>query len=83
MSSSTSRGTTLTVVSVDTSETFSARSRTPLFEHPSLANPFYPQYDVSADGQRFIIPTPIEDTPGAKPMIRVVQNWAEEFRERD
>ena len=76
-------GTTLTVVSVDTSETFSARSRTPLFEHPSLANPFYPQYDVSADGQRFIIPTPIEDTPGAKPMIRVVQNWAEEFRERD
>ena len=76
-------GTTLTAVSVDTSATFSARSRTPLFEHPNLSNPYYPQYDISADGQRFIIPTPVEDAPGAKPMIRVVQNWAEEFRDRE
>ncbi len=76
-------GTTLTAVSVDTSATFSARSRTPLFEHPSLTNPFYPQYDISADGQRFIIPTPVEDAPESKPMIRVVQNWAEEFRDRE
>ena len=75
-------GTTLTVVSVDTSATFSVRSRTPLFEHPNLANSWYPQYDISADGQRFIIPTPVEDDPDAKPMIRVVQNWAEELRHR-
>ena len=74
--------TKLIAVSVNTSETFSVRSRTPLFEHPSLTNAFYPQYDISADGQRFIIPTPVETDPHAKPMIRVVQNWAEEFRDR-
>ena len=73
--------TKLIAVSVDTSETFSVRSRTPLFEHPSLTNPWYPQYDISADGQRFIIPTAVEDDPDAKPMIRVVMNWAEEFRD--
>ena len=60
-------GTTLTAVSVDTGTTFSARSRTPLFEHPSLGRSFYPQYDVSADGQRFIIPTPVEDAPAPSP----------------
>ena len=75
--------TKLIAVSVDTSETFSVRSRTSLFEHPSLTNAFYPQYDISADGQRFIIPTPVEEAPGAKPMIRVVQNWAKEFRDRE
>ena len=76
-------GTTLTAVSVDTSAKFSARSRTPLFDHPSLGRSFYPQYDVSADGQRFIIHTPVEADPDAKPMIRVVQNWVEEFRDRE
>ncbi len=76
-------GTMLIAVSVDTSGEFSARSRTPLFDHPSLARSYYPQYDIPADGQRFIIPTPVEDDPDAKPMIRVVQNWAEEFRDRE
>ena len=76
-------GTTLVAVSVDTSGSFSVLSRTPLFDHPSLGRSFYPQYDVSADGQRFIIPTAVEAAPGAKPMIRVVQNWAEQFRDRE
>ena len=52
-------GTTLIAASVDTSAEFSVRSRTPLFEHPSFGRSFYPQYDVSADGQRFIIATPV------------------------
>ena len=40
-----------------------------------------PQYDVSADGQRFVMVEPIEEeaTPAA---IRIVQNWFTEFRDR-
>ena len=40
----------------------------------------WPQYDVSADGQRFLTATPADDA--ALPSIRIVQNWHEEFRER-
>jgi Tol biopolymer transport system component len=41
----------------------------------------WPQYDVSADGQRFLTSTPVQgETP---PTIRVVQNWHEEFRDRE
>ena len=76
-------GSTLVAVAVAPGPTFSARSKEYLFEHPMLAWIHMPQYDVSADGQRFIIPTPVEDAPGAQKMIRVVQNWAEEFRERE
>ncbi len=38
-------------------------------------------YDVSADGQRFLFSYPPEDTPELT--IRVVQNWYEEFRDRE
>jgi len=72
----------LMAVSVDTSGTFEVRSRTPLFEHPNLRfGSYYRQYDVSADGKRFIIATVVEAETEDKPMIRVVQNWYEEFRD--
>ncbi len=74
-------GSTLVAVAVAPGPTFSARSKEYLFEHPMFAWPYMPQYDVSPDGKRFIIPTPVEADPDAKPMIRVVQNWVEEFRE--
>ena len=41
-------------------------------------------YDVSDDGQRFILAEPVgagADTP--EPSIRVVQNWFAEFRNRE
>jgi len=52
-----------------------------LFESPALADPAYSaNYDVSHDGQEFITIEPIgEPTP---PVIRVVQNWFEEFRDQ-
>ena len=58
-------------------------SVTRLFEHPSLAAGItIPQYDVSADGQRFLLAEPVgEDT--AEPAIRVVQNWFAEFKDRE
>jgi len=37
-------------------------------------------YDVTADGQRFVVVEPVGDAPA--PKIRVVLNWFEEFRDR-
>jgi hypothetical protein len=39
------------------------------------------EYDVSPDGWQFIIAQPVGDLP--RPSIRVVQNWYEEFRDRE
>ncbi len=40
-------------------------------------------YDVSADGQRFILAEPAgEGADAPEPSIRVVQNWFAEFRDR-
>ena len=37
-------------------------------------------YDVASDGQRFVV---VESAGKAtRPVIRVVQNWFEEFRDR-
>ncbi len=37
--------------------------------------------DVAPDGQRFVMVETLEDPP--PPLIRVVQNWYEEFRDRE
>ena len=63
-----------------------AGSPTELFEHPGLRNSFnIPNYDVSLDGQRFILPEPVgyEETEAPQVTIRVVENWYEEFRDRE
>ena len=77
-------GQTLVAVSVLTSPTFSVGSATRLFEHPGLRDGFnYAPYDVSADGQRFILAEPVgESAEAPEPSIRVVENWFEEFRGR-
>ena len=72
---------TLIAVSVKTKPTFSAASATRLFEHPRLARSFYPQYDVSADGERFVIAEPTGET-GQGSRIHVVQNWLSGFQGR-
>jgi hypothetical protein len=40
-------------------------------------------YDVSAAGQRFLTVAPVEGANSAPPKIRIVQNWHEEFRDRE
>ncbi len=56
---------------------------TRLFEHLSLTRSFYPQYDVSPDGRRFILAEPAGlGSEAPEPSIRVVQNWFAEFRDR-
>ncbi len=79
-------GQTLVAVPVSSgSSSFSVGSATRLFELPSLrpgANSA--PYDVSADGQRFILAESVgEGADAREPSIRVVLNWFEEFRDRE
>ena len=74
-------GNTLMTVEVSTSPSFSTGRVTHLFEDPSLSGS-RPDYDVSADGQRFVMVETLEAEPGKKPAIHIVENWFEDFRER-
>ena len=78
-------GQTLVAVSVSSGSSFSVGSATRLFEHPGLRPGFnYAPYDVSADGQRFILAEPVgEGADAPEPSIRVVQNWFAGFRDRE
>ena len=71
---------TLVAASVTLEPSFSVISSTRLFTHPGLAS-IWPhwEYDVSADGQRFVV----RELGQEPPVIRVVQNWHEEFRDRE
>ena len=75
-------GNTLVAVSVSTAPSFSVGSATRLFEHPDVRPGN--GYDVSADGQRFVLAESVgEGTDAPEPSIRVVQNWYDEFRDRE
>jgi len=76
--------TTLLSVAVSTTPEFTLGQPTALFESDDLgrrATPA-PTYDVSPDGQRFLTVTPGSDASAVPPTIRIVENWAEEFRDR-
>ena len=52
----------------------------PLFETRLMNGPntvagFRAQYDVTRDGQRFLLNVPVEDAPSS-PVITVVVNWS-------
>ncbi len=78
--------TSLMAVSATTRPGFSAGTPVRLFEKRYLraiqgttVNP-NPQYDVSADGKRFVI---LDRPGGEQPLsIHVVHNWFEDFRSR-
>ncbi|MDA2925240.1 hypothetical protein MYX65_11435 [Acidobacteria bacterium AH-259-L09] len=74
------QGDTLVAVSVTTTPTFSVGATKPLFEAKGIFDLRGHQYDVSADGQRFVMVERLEQASSS--VIRVVQNWFEEFRER-
>ncbi len=79
------QGEKLMVVAVSTEGEFSAGLPTELFEHPGLRGGLNnPNYDVSLDGQRFILAEPVgyEETEAPQPTIRVVENWFTEFEDR-
>ena len=43
----------------------------------------FARYDVSADGRRFVLPAPVDEEAEQEVSIRVVENWYEEFRDRE
>ncbi len=80
-------GATLMAVQVSTRPDFSVGSVTRLFEHRALtpvAEWPFARYDASADGRRFLLAAPVAADDGKQEVkIRVVQNWYEEFRDRE
>jgi len=55
-----------------------------LFASEDLLTPFVSlTYDVSVDAQRFLTVAPLADESALPPAIRIVQNWYEEFRDRE
>jgi hypothetical protein len=42
----------------------------------------FPNYDVSPDGQRFLMLKPTEQNQAAPTQIVVVQNWFEELKQK-
>jgi hypothetical protein len=41
---------------------------------------FRAQYDVTADGQRFLLNVPVQDQDASSPAITVVLHWAAELK---
>ena len=76
-------GATLMSVAVSTAAGFSAGAATPLFEHPGFYGTDSTTYDVAADGQRFVLVEDVESEEAGAPSIHVIENWYEEFRERE
>ncbi len=78
-------GDTLMAVSVSTESALTLGQPQRLFEAPGFAltgGGAVGGYDVSADGERFLTVAPVEGADAAPPTIRIVQNWHEEFRDR-
>ena len=75
-------GNTLVAVEVSTSPSFTTGATTRLFQHPNLRATVEHRYDVSRDGQRFVLVETMESEEAKAPSIHVVENWFAEFRGR-
>ena len=54
-----------------------------LFKGPYLpTSASFPSYDVSPDGQRFLMLKPVESPTSPPTQINVVLNWFEELKQR-
>jgi len=63
--------------------TFSASKPKMLFEGSYVSTPrSFPDYDVSPDGQRFLMLRPAEEAQAAPTQINVVLNWFEELKQK-
>ena len=71
-------GEAVLAVSILTDPSFTAGNPEVLFENYYVFEQGGPNYDVSPDGERFLMIKPVESAP-ATPQIIVVQNWFEEL----
>ena len=77
-------GNTLMVVPVKTSPDFWAGMPQALFTaqvQVDVSSANFRRYDVSGDGQRFVVVQTVEEAEQATQTITVVENWAKEFED--
>lgn len=73
----------LIAVAVALTPEFSPGEVTALFAHPGLIREFpEQQYDIAADGRRFVVVETLEPATDERPSIHVVLNWFAEFRDQ-
>ena len=76
-------GSKIMAVGVDTKSGFAAGKPRRLFEGPYLPTAgSFPYYDVSPDGQLFLMLKPVESQTSAPTQINVVLNWFEELKRK-
>jgi serine/threonine protein kinase/Tol biopolymer transport system component len=77
-------GKKMMAVEIATKPSFSAGTPKVLFEgqYQSLPTISTPNYDVSPDGQRFLMLKPTEQAQAAPTQINVVLNWFEELKQK-
>ena len=73
------QGNRMMVVDMQTKSAFKVRAPRLLFEGPYARSNFWTNYDVAADGQRFVM-LKEEDEARANQMLRVVLNWTDELK---
>jgi serine/threonine-protein kinase len=77
------QGNKILAVQIDTESGLSARNPRILFEGPYLPSAAtFPFYDVSPDGERFLMLKPAESQTAAPTQIHVVLNWHQELKEK-
>jgi serine/threonine protein kinase/Tol biopolymer transport system component len=77
------RGNAMMAVEIATHPGFVAGSPRKLVEGPYRPTRLgLPNYDVSADGQRFLMVKPSEEAQAAPTQINVVLNWSEELKQK-
>ena len=76
-------GQTVVAVDVNLEKEFSFGAPRPLFSDPSfLDDPLFRRYDVAPDGQTFAVISYAPEALASPAVIRVVENWFEEYRDR-
>ncbi len=75
-------GEKMMAVDMQTNPTFKARAPRLLFEGHYARSNFWTNYDVSADGQRFMM-LKEENEARANQVLRVVLNWTDELKSHD
>jgi len=76
-------GDKMMAVDIATQPGFAAGKPRMLFEGQYQPTPVtFPNYDVSPDGQRFLMLKPVEQAQAAPTQINVVLNWFEELKRR-
>ena len=67
-------------VPITTVPTFSAGTPRVLFEGPFRTDGPFRGYDVTADGQRFLMVREVSQSPARVDHMVLVQNWTEELK---